>query len=882
MKFFISFLFSNFLLISFSQELKLKGQCVDNSNKPVEFAQILCINATPQVVYTDANGFFILTFKNDSIGSINIYAKSESITLNKSLNLNLLDINKTTIDFQFDFSQISTVTISSEKIDYHSIPTLSTIDYQTIPMGSLERSLVYTTSASSNNELTSNYNVRGGSYDENMIYVNGFSIYRPLLTRSGQQEGMSFINSALVENVKFSGGGFDAKYGDKLSSVLDVKYRRPDSLKVTNMISLMGVETSVENKVGNRFDYLLGVRYRNNGYLLNSLPTKGSYKPIFADAQFVTNYSITEKLTWSILGHYSSNRYRFEPQTSETDFGVANEAYRFKIYFDGQEDTQFNVYTAATSFKWEPSRTLKLDLYTMFFASNEQEKFDIQGQYYINQLETDPSKEAYGDSIAVLGVGTYLDHTRNQLKSNVFTIYHTGEKEFKNHYFDSTLTKSLYNKLLWGINFQQDFFSDNINEWKNIDSAGYTISNNNNNDQLNLFYSLKSTLNLKNSKYSSYIQMNSIWSNTKRNKIVTVHKTIKNKDNTKTVKTFIDTINASTSRLVFSYGLRGGYTAINDELYFTPRVSITYFPRVYMVENNKIKRRDVQLRLASGLYYQPPFYREFRTFDGQLNTNVLSQKSFHIVAGSDIFFNMWGRKSPFKFTSEIYYKKMWDVNVFEIDNVRTRYYANNDARAFAYGLDLNFYGEFINGIESFFKIGLLNTKEDLLSDSYYKYYNSEGEVITPLMENNVKVDSAIVYPGYIPRPTDQLLNFGALIQDRMPGYESFTVQLGMQFGSPLPFGPPDFDHYKDTLRNVQPYFRVDLGMSYDFLYKEKSNFKFLRKNFTDAKLSLEVFNLLGINNVLSKQWIQDVNGTYYSIPNYLTQRRFNLKFILRF
>ena len=881
MKFFLSFLFSFFLLLGFSQELKLKGQCVDKSNNPVEFVQILCLEATPQIVYTDAKGLFMLTFINDSINSVNIYAKSESITLNKNLNLNLLDINKTSLDFQFDFSQIKTVTIARDKIDYHSIPTLSTIDYQTIPMGSLERSLVYTTAASSNNELTSNYNVRGGSYDENMIYVNGFSIYRPLLTRSGEQEGMSFINSALVEDVKFSGGGFDARYGDKLSSVLDVKYRRPDSLKVTTMISLMGIETSIENKVGNRLDFLAGVRYRNNGYLLNALPTKGSYKPIFADDQFVSNYAITEKLTWSLMGHYSSNRYRFQPQTSETDFGVANEAYRFKIYFDGEEDTQFEVYTAATSLKWEPSKTLKLDLYAMFFSSDEQEKFDIQGQYYINQLETDPSKEAYGDSIAVLGIGTYLDHTRNQLKSNVFTVYHNGEKEFKTHYFDSTLNKSLSNHLLWGVNFQYDAIEDQINEWKHIDSAGYTISNNKD-GQLNLYYALKSQLSLNNLKYSSFVQMNSMWANTKRNKVVTVQKTIKSKNKEKTIKTYTDTINASISRLVFSYGLRGGYTAINEEFYLTPRVSITYHPRVYMVENNEIKRRNVQLRLASGLYYQPPFYREFRTFDGQLNTNVLSQKSFHIVAGSDIFFNMWGRTSPFKFTAEIYYKKLWDVNVFEVDNVRTRYYANNDARAFAYGLDLNFYGEFINGIESFFKIGILNTKEDLLSDSYYKYYNSDNEVITPLMENSVKVDSAIVYPGYIPRPTDQLLNFGALIQDRMPGYESFTVQLGMQFGTPLPFGPPDSEHYKDTLRNVQPYFRVDLGMSYDLLYKEKSNFKFLRKNFTDAKLSLEVFNLLGINNVLSKQWIQDVNGTYYSIPNYLTQRRFNLKFILRF
>jgi len=376
--------------------------------------------------------------------------------------------------------------------------------------------------------------------------------------------------------------------------------------------------------------------------------------------------------------------------------------------------------------------------------------------------------------------------------------------------------------------------------------------------------------------------MNSMFSNNRRDNIVTVERKRKVNDTLKVIETFIDTISSSISRLVFDYGIRAGYTSINKELYFTPRVSLSYFPRVYMVQDGKVTRRNVKLRLASGLYYQPPFYREFRTFDGQLNTNVLAQKSFHLVGGTDIYFNMWKRDSPFKFSAEVFYKRMWDLNVFEVQNVRTRYYADNDSRAFAYGLDLNIYGQFIEGIESFFKIGLLNTKEDLLNDSYVNYFNSEGEIVTPYIENQVVVDSATIYPGYIPRPTDQLLNFGALIQDRMHGYESYTVQLGFQFGTPLPFGPPDQEHYKDTLRNAQPYFRVDLGMSYDLLYKKKEKSNFLHNNFTDAKISLEVFNLLGINNVLSKQWIQDVNGTYYSIPNFLTQRRLNLKFILRF
>jgi hypothetical protein len=301
-----------------------------------------------------------------------------------------------------------------------------------------------------------------------------------------------------------------------------------------------------------------------------------------------------------------------------------------------------------------------------------------------------------------------------------------------------------------------------------------------------------------------------------------------------------------------------------------------------MVNNGKIIKRGLSFKLATGMYYQPPFYREFRTFEGQLNTNVKSQKSYHVVLSSDVFFTMWKREKPFKFTGELYYKYLWDVNPYEIDNVRTRYYAENNAVAYAYGLDLNINGEFVKGIESYFKVGILSTKEDIKNDSYKEYYNASGEkIIFGISDDQVVVDSATIYPKYIPRPTDQLINFGALIQDQMPTFEQLSVQVGIQFGSRLPYGPPGEDRYKDTLR-MKSYFRVDIGTSYDFMYKKKK--KNPNKNYLlkDAILSFEVFNLLGINNVLSKQWVQDVSGKYYSIPNYLSQRRLNLKLILRF
>jgi len=770
------------------------------------------------------------------------------------------------------------VTVIKERENPFELETLPLVDAQKLT-GSIERSLVLTTAATSNNELTTNYNVRGGNYDENLVYVNGFLVYRPFLTRSGQQEGMSFIHSSLVESVRFSAGGFDAQYGDKLSSVLDITYKKPTSFKSSLMISLLGAEAHAEQKVGKKFDYIIGARYRSNGYLLNALPTQGSYNPVFSDAQISTNFSIKENLVFSTLLHYSSNNYRFSPETSETDFGTANEAYSFKIYFDGQEQTKFETMMGGLSLKWKASEKTDIDFYATAFQTTEREYFDIQGQYFINELETDPSKEEYGDSIAVLGIGTFLNHARNKLNANIINIYHNGRHELFNGFSDQARLKFKNRHLKWGLSFQMDQFNDVLSEWRMIDSAGYSVPQTNP-SQIELFEVIKGELSLNNQRYTGFIQYNTSWSRTKKNVIIT--RPYKIGEHGQKKKLFCtDTIAESNSKWALSVGTRGGYTTINEELYFTPRAALIYYPKSYLAQNNQIYKRNVSYRLSSGMYYQPPFYREFRYFDGSLRTDVKAQKSVHVVAGTDFFFNMWQREMPFKFTGEVFYKYLWDVNPYQIENVRTRYYADNNAIAYAYGLDLNIHGEFVKGIESFFKLGFLSTKEDILDDQYMEYYNASGErIIFGYSEDQAVVDSATIFPGYIPRPTDQLFNFGALVQDQMPGLESFTVQMGMQFGTRLPYGPPDPTRYKDTLR-MKSYFRVDLGMSYDFLGKSKSRHEFWKKNFSQALISLEIFNLLGINNVLSKQWIQDVSGKYYSIPNYLTQRRFNLKLILR-
>ena len=869
--------FISFNAILFAQDFSVEGRCTDRRGVSIDNVKVFSEKASPSSTFTNSDGQFQLFFKEKDTVTIIFrtadFEETRTIVLTKSVT----KINK----IKFSFQQEGQVNVVQHVERPFEIDVLPPVDWQNIALGGIEKGLIYTTVATSNNELTSNYNVRGGSYDENLVYVNGFQIYRPFLTRSGQQEGMSFLHTALVESIQFSGGGFDARYGDKLSSVLDITYKTPTEFRGSVMASILGVEAHLEAAPTARFNYLVGARYRSNGYLLNALPTKGAYNPVFYDAQILTNYSITENLTWSLLGHFSSNNYRFKPQTSKTDFGTANEAYSFVVYFEGQEQTKFQSMTGGTSLKWKPTKKTNLNLFATVFNTVERENFDILSEYFINELETDPSKEEFGDSIAVLGIGSYLSHARNRLDATIINIYHDGDHQFFKGFRNDDSTKYANHLLKWGVNYQMDYFTDKLSEWKMVDSASFSLPQNSSGD-LVLFESLKSDLSLQAQRYTGYIQLNSIWATNKKNVIVTVKKKFKLANKEKETRTFTDTIISSPSKWALSVGARSGYTTSNSEFYLTPRATVKFYPRAYMVRKGRIIRRNMNYHFSTGLYYQPPFYREFRTFAGELNLDVKAQKSAHFVLGTDVYFNMWNRDVPFKFTAEVYYKYMWDVNPYEIDNVRTRYYATNDAVAYAYGVDLNIHGQFVDGIESFFKLSYLSTKEDLLNDFYYDYYNAAGDkIVFGISDDQTIVDSARVEPGFIPRPTDQLITFAALIQDRMPNHESFSVQMGLVFGSSLPYGPPDFQHYKDTLR-MKSYFRVDIGMSYDFLYKKKDKQNFIRRNFTDAILSFEVFNLLGINNVLSKQWIQDTSGKYYSIPNYLTQRRFNLKLILRF
>ncbi|MDA3911475.1 MAG: carboxypeptidase-like regulatory domain-containing protein [Bacteroidales bacterium] len=685
-------------------------------------------------------------------------------------------------------------------------PKITKYVVSTIGVESLIKSLPGT---SSNNELSSQYNVRGGNFDENLVYVNGVQIYRPMLIRSGQQEGLSFINSDMVSSLIFSAGGFDATYGDKMSSVLDITYRKPRENAASFSASLLGGTMHLEGISKNRrFQYLMGTRYKTNRYLLKSLDTEGQYDPNFFDVQTYLNYLMTERWEVSFLGNYAQNTYRFFPETGETSFGTFNEAYKLKIYFDGQEKDTYSTGTGALSFNYQDLDSLSMRFILSGFFTEEKERFDILGQYYLNNLETNPGEEDYGDSVTNIGVGSFLDHANNQLSANVLSLSHSGRKDWSNQ------------KIKWGGKYQIESIDYILKEWKMIDSAGYSLPYSDEN--VLLFFTDTSNLNLLSHRGEIYAQ----------------HE--------------IDFVQDSNEFSLMT-GIRGNYWSFNKQFLVSPRLALSYDPNSW---------RDVIFRLSGGIYHQPPFFKEMILPDGSVNEDIKAQSSAQAVLGGDYIFKAWDR--PFKLMSEVYYKYLWNIIPYDIENVRIRYYGENMAVGYAVGFDLKVNGEFVKGTESWVSISVMQTKEDIEGDSY------------------VDEDGNTVYPGYLRRPTDQRVNVNIFFQDYLPGNESWKAHLNMVYGSGLPFGPPNSPRYMDT-GTIPAYRRVDLGLSKQIVGKntsfpEKSPFRFIK----DFWISLEAFNLLDINNTISHIWVSDISGRQYAVPNYLTGRRWNLKLYMAF
>ena len=674
---------------------------------------------------------------------------------------------------------------------------------------------------SSSNELSSQYNVRGGNFDENLVYVNDIEIYRPFLVRSAQQEGLSFVNPDLVSSVRFSAGGFDARYGDKMSSVLDIRYKKPTSFGGSAAISLLGGSMHLEGATKNhKLNFLIGGRYKTNKYILNSMETKGDYDPSFTDIQALINYAPSAKWEFSFLGNLSNNIYRLTPTDRETSFGTLQQAMKLRVYFDGSEEDKFQTMFGAVSATYWYKPASKLRLIVSGFNTEESETYDIEGQYWLNDVSTNMD-ESLGQETSNRGVGSYLQHARNRLAANIVNIEHQGNYAKGN------------NNLQWGLKGQAEYIYDRISEWEMSDSAGYTLPTSFGNignatpldsdARLLLFnYSYKSRHTTNFAHFSGFLQDNY-------------------------------SLYIGKEKITIVAGMRVNHFTFNNETLFSPRGGVFYNPK----GNEKLT-----LRFSTGIYYQQLFYKEMRNKNGQLNEDIRSQKSIHYVLGMDKDFEAWER--PFKFTAELYYKRLSDLIPYEVDNVRIRYYATNNAKGYAAGIDFKLNGEFVENAESWFSISFMKTAEDLSDDFCV---SAAGDTSSP---------------GYIPRPTDQRVTFNMFFQDYIPRLPQCKIHLNLVYGTGLPFGAPNSERYTQTHR-YPAYRRVDAGFSYQLISEAHPlNGNKVLRYIKSSWISLEVFNLLDINNTNSYLWVGDVYGNKYAVPNYLSPRKVNVKLSCNF
>ncbi len=694
--------------------------------------------------------------------------------------------------------------------------------------------------------LSSQYSVRGGNYDENLVYVNDFEVYRPQLIRAGQQEGLTFPNLDLIRDLSFSSGGFDARYGDKLSSVLDIKYKRPTDMRGSFEMSLLGGTAHLEGsaKIGKdttgyqRFRYLVGTRYKTTRYILGSLDTKGEYTPNFWDVQGYFTFDLSREWQLGFIGNYNRSEYDFIPISRSTAFGLIDFALNLVTVFEGQETDDFTTYMGGLNLSYVPENRenpMFLKLLASSYQSDENERIDIIGDYLIGQIDSDLGSDDYGEIVSVLGTGTQHQFVRNYLTSNVSNVEFKGGIEFSKGFeeptFDLTVDENKEEPtitshfLQWGAKYQNEIINDKLNEWERLDSAGYSLPYSDQN--VWVLGTLKTENNLSSNRISGYVQ--DTWT--------------KSKDS---------------MELKITYGVRAQYWDMNKEFIASPRAQILYKPRT---------KNDVALRFATGLYFQSPFYREMRRLDGTVNTDLLSQKSFHVVGGYSWDFKIGS--TPFRFIAEAYYKHLWDMVSYDLDNVRIRYSGENDATGYVAGIDLRINGEFVPGEESWINLSLLRARESLTDVQHYKYEVGSTDSVA------VKT---------VARPTDQLLSMSIFFQDHLPKNPNFKMHLNLTVGTGWPFGIPNNNVGPRNTYRFRAYHRVDIGFSFKLWnadWKERRPRHPLR--FTrNTWLSLEAFNLMKVSNQASNTWIKTIYGTQFAVPNFLTSRRINLRFRVEF
>ena len=810
------------------------------TDQPVDFATIY-IDGTSTSTESSQNGRYRIQVPIDTnftlvFSRIGYKEAKIAVTAMPARSTKQVDIALAPADSEIE------VEVTESKLDQGGVITETTEALKLIPTtsGNLESILPHIalgTSSGTGGELTSQYNVRGGNYDENLVYVNDFEIYRPQLIRAGQQEGLTFPNIDLTRNLSFSSGGFEARYGDKMASVLDVKYKRPDSLAGSFGLSFLGGSahlegsTSVSKDNYRKLRYLVGARYKTTQYLLGTLDTEGEYLTNFSDVQAYLTYDITRDLQLGVLGNYNRSVYEFTPTERNTAFGLINFALQLFSVFEGGEVDDFTTALGGVSLTYIPDRSRNpyfLKLLASTYRSDENERFDIIGDYSLRQIESSLGSDNFGEVIAELGTGTQQQFVRNFLDAQVTNVEHKGGIELQIDHEDYEKTSSHF--IQWSVKYQNEQIDDQINEWERLDSAGYSLPYDTNFVQV--FNVLKTSNSLSSNRFSAYLQ------------------------NTYSFR------KESVSEVRFSAGIRASYWDLNEELIISPRAQFLYKPLG--------GKRDISYRLAGGLYFQPPFYRELRAFDGSVNPNLRAQKSAHIVGGITYDFLM-GKRNPkkFRFIGEVYYKKLWDLVSYEIENVRIRYSGLNDAEGYAMGLDLRVNGEFVPGAESWVNLSLLRARESIIGVTHLSREVGQEEA-TPVED--------------VPRPTDQLMTLSVFFQDYLPKNENFKMHLNFTVGTGLPFGlQGDNRIFRNTYR-FPAYHRVDIGFAlalWDSSRKSKNPRHPLR--FTKSTwLRLEVFNLMQVQNQAGNTWIKTIFNQQYAIPNFLTSRRINLRFNVDF
>ncbi len=777
------------LISSSAQTFTLKGKVMDGDMQPLELATVSCV-AQGKVTMTNLKGEFSLQLHSTDSVVVRftmIGYKGKTRVLRhprgtQTIQIQLIDESR----------QLNEVTITEQRRQTGTTQQLDTKDIGRAPSATgnaVEELIQQQAGVSTHSELSSQYNVRGGSFDENCVYINKVEVYRPFLVRSGQQEGLSVINPDMVEKIGFSTGGFEARFGDRMASALDITYRKPKRLEGTASVSLLGASAylGVANK---KLSWSNAIRYKTNSYLLGSLETKGEYRPSFLDYQTYLSYQPNKRWTIDLIGNIAVNHYNFVPKDRETKFGTMENVKDFRVYFDGHEKDVFRTYFATASITRHLSPQTNLSLIASAFYTKEQERYDIQGQYWLTQTETSEN----------LGVGTYMEHARNYLEANVeiaklMLTHKAGKHEIET-----------------GVSYRMEHITEQSREYEMRDSAGYSVPHTG--KDLYLIYTLNARNKLNANRIEAYAQDTYKFSSSSEETFYTLN-----------------------------YGIRFAHWNFNRETLLSPRVSLGIVPAF---------NHNVTFRLAAGLYYQAPFYKELRdttTLAGittaTLNSHIKSPRSIHLIGGYDYRFRM--NERPFRFTAEAYYKLLSRLIPYSVNNVKIVYYGDNSASGHAAGIDLKLYGEFVPGTDSWVSFSLMSTK----------------------MKHNGRT---------MPLPTDQRFAMNLFFTDYFPGTTRWKMALKLAYADGLPFGPPHRETDMQAFR-APAYKRADIGMSYRALNNEDRHVK---TPFRNVWLSLDCLNLLGIHNVNSYYWITDVTSQQYAVPNYLTGRQLNFRVQVEF